>query len=155
MAKSWLARVDQLRQRAETMPDKAIPELKLLTDKEWLDAVKDFSQLETDTDFHQALGKLRDSAKEAFGQLVRNALAKYAEANGGALPADWSQLKPYFETPVDDAILQRYALLQSGKLADVPSNEFLVSEKASPVDAEFDSRYEFQITALAPAASTQ
>jgi RNA polymerase sigma factor (sigma-70 family) len=144
-ARSWLVRVDQLRKRAETMPDKTIPELKLLTDREWLDSVKDFSQLETDADFRQALGKLRNSAKEAFGQLARRALTKYLEANDGALPADWSQLKPYFQTPVDDAILQRYALAQSGKLADVQSDAFLVSEKAPPVDAEFDSRYEFNM----------
>jgi hypothetical protein len=63
----------------------------------------------------------------------------------GGLPEDLSQLNPYFETPVDDAILQRYSLLQTGKLAHVPQTEFLFAEKAPPVDDEYDSLYEFKM----------
>jgi len=77
--------------------------------------------------------------------MAMEAIKKYAEANSGALPGDWSQLKPFFETPVDDATLARYSLLQTGRLADVPQNEYLVGEKAPPVDDQFDSIYEFQM----------
>jgi len=41
------------------------------------------------------------------------------------LPGDWSQLKPFFETPVDDATLARYSLLQTGQLGDA-QNQYLV-----------------------------
>jgi len=143
--KSWAARASQLKQRLEQMPDKRIPELQLLTDKDWFDAIKNAKQLETDADFRQALNNLRNSAKQAFGNMTREALKKYAEANNGLLPADLSQLKPYFETPVEDSILQRYSLLQTGKLADVPQSEYLFAEKAPPVDDEYDSLYEFQM----------
>ena len=92
--KSWAARATQLKQRLEQMPDKKIPELQLLTDKDWFDAIKDPKQLETDDDFRQALNNLRNSAKNAFGDMTREAMKKYAEANNGQLPGDLSQLKP-------------------------------------------------------------
>ena len=143
--KSWAILATRLRERLGQMPDKKIPELQLLTQKDWFDAVKNAKQLETDADFREALHQLRNSAKQAFGDLAMQAIKKYADANGGALPGDWSQLKPFFETPVDDATLARYSLLQTGRLADVPPSEYLVGERAPPVDDQFDSIYEFQI----------
>jgi RNA polymerase sigma factor (sigma-70 family) len=143
--KSWATRATQLKARLEQMPDKRIPEFQLLSEKDWFDAIKNVKQLETDTDFRQALHSLRNSAKQAFGDVAREAIKKYAEANNGALPADWSQLKPFFETPVDDAILARYSLLQSGKLADAPPNEFLFTETAPAVDDQYDSLHEFRM----------
>jgi len=142
VAKSWLNRLEQLKQRAERMADKRIPELDLLTDKEWLDTVKDAKQLETDTDYRQALHRARESAKQVFGELARSALTKYAEANGGMLPADWSQLQPYFERPVDESVFRRYSLLQTGRLSDVHGG-FLFAETAAPVDDDYDSYFEF------------
>jgi hypothetical protein len=141
-AKSWLSRVDQLKNRAQAT--QGIPELQFLTEKDWLDAVKD-NPLQTDADFRRAFSNLRNSAKSKFGDMTRDALRRYAEANGGRLPADWSQLRVYYDTPPDDAILQRYALLQTGRLSDVPPNEFLFAEKAPPVDNEYDSHYEFRL----------
>ncbi len=143
--KSWATLATRLRERLEQMPDKKIPELQLLTQKDWFDAIKNAKQLETDTDFREALHQLRNSAKQAFGDMAMKAIQKYAQANSGALPGDWSQLKPFFETPVDDATLARYSLLQTGRLADVPQKEYLVGEKAPPVDDQFDSIYEFQM----------
>jgi hypothetical protein len=70
------------------MPDKKIPELQLLSEKNWLDAVKDAKQLETETDLRQALANLLNSAKMAFADIARDALTKYAEANRGQLPGD-------------------------------------------------------------------
>jgi hypothetical protein len=141
--KSWATRATQLKARLEMMPDKKIPELQLLTEKDWFDAIKNAKQLETDADFRQALHSLRNSAKQAFGDMTREAIKQFAEANNGALPGDFSQLKPFFPTPVDDATLSRYSLLQTGKLADIPPNEYLVAEKTPPVDDQFDSVFEF------------
>jgi len=143
--RSWATRATQLKARLEQMPEKKIPELQLLSEKDWFDAIKNASQLETDADFREALHSLRNSAKQAFGDMAREAIKKYAEANNGMLPGDWSHLKPFFDTPVDDAALARYSLLQTGKLADVPGNEFLFTEKAPPVDEEYDSVYEFRM----------
>jgi RNA polymerase sigma factor (sigma-70 family) len=144
--KSWAARAAQLKQRLEQMPEKKIPEVQLLAEKDWFDAIKNVKQLETDDDFRQAFSSLRNSAKSEFGDQIRKALKSYASSNNGSLPQDLSQLKDHFETPVSDAILQRYSLLQTGKLADVPRDEFLVAETASPVDDEYDSSFQFRMS---------
>ena len=146
-ARSWLTRVDQLKQAVQNMPDKKIPELQLLTERNWLDAVKDAKPLQTEADVRQALNNLRDSAKMTFGEIAKDALAKYAEANGGQLPGQWSQLKPYFETPVDDAVLQRWQLLKTGNLGQA-QNDNLFAETAPPVDPQYDSFYEFSMNGL-------
>jgi RNA polymerase sigma factor (sigma-70 family) len=143
--KSWSARAAQLKQRLEEMPDKKIPELQLLTQKEWFDAIKNGKPLQTEADFRQASKVLRDIAKTHFADLARGALKKYLEANDGVLPVDLAQLKPYFNEPVEDAILQRYSMLQSGKFADVPRGENLFGENAQPVDNDFDAHYEFSM----------
>jgi RNA polymerase sigma factor (sigma-70 family) len=143
--KSWATRAIQLKAQLERMPDKKIPELQLLTEKDWFDAVKNAGQLETDAEYRQALHNLRNSAKQAFGDMTREAVKQFAEANHGALPADFPQLKPFFETPVDDATLSRYSLLQTGNLADVAANEYLFAEKTPPVDDQFDSLFEFSM----------
>jgi hypothetical protein len=143
VAKSWLTRVDQLKKRAAATQE--IPELQLVGDKDWLDAVKDATQLESDVEIRQALSRLRSSAKNHFGSLTREALKKYVQASDGLLPENWSQLQPYFEPPMDESILQRYELLQTGKLADVPRGEFLFSENAPPADQEYDVRFQFRM----------
>jgi RNA polymerase sigma factor (sigma-70 family) len=143
--KTWARRAAQLKERLGQMPNKGIPELQLLTEKNWFDAVKNSKQLETDVEVRQALNNLRNSAKDAFGEMTREALKSYAAANNGLLPDDLPQLKPYYEAPVDDAILQRYSLLQKGKLADAPQTEFLFAEKGPAVDDEYDSLYEFRM----------
>jgi RNA polymerase sigma factor (sigma-70 family) len=141
--KTWAVRATQLKQRLEQMPDKKIPELQFLTEKDWFDAVKNTSQLETDEDFRNALGQLRGNAKSDFVRLAQQALRGFTQANDGLLPTDLSQLKPYFQTPVDDSVLNRYALLQTGKVGDVPGGQYLVAETAPPVDDEYDTVHRF------------
>jgi len=146
--KTWAARVTQLKQRLEQMPDKKIPELQFLTDKDWFDAVKNAKQFETDDDFRQALSELRRNVKSEFVRTLQQALRGYAAANGGQLPAELGQLKAYFQTPVDDAILRRYSLLQTGKAADVPNGQYLVAETAPAVDEEYDSVYRITLNGI-------
>lgn len=141
--RSWAARATQLKQRLGQMPDKGIPELQLVTEKDWFDAIKSAKQLETDADVRQALHQLRNNAKQLFGNMAREALKQFAAANNDQLPTELQQLKPYFDVAVDDAILGRYSLLRSGKLGETRQDEFLLAEKAPPVDDEYDSHFEF------------
>jgi len=129
--KSWLERVSRLKEKLGQMPDQRIPELQFLTDVDWLDAARKVKQMETDSDFSQALSALRISAKDEFAHMLQNALAGYAQANNGQSPADWSQLQSYFAAPLDDSLLQRYELTQTGT----------VTEKASPLDDQDDLYY--------------
>jgi RNA polymerase sigma factor (sigma-70 family) len=150
--KTMAARASFLKERLEQMPDKKIPELRLLTDKDWLDAVKNMPKLETDAEVRQALDRLRDTAKSEVDRLMQQALKTYTKANGGQLPADFSQLKPFFSTPLDDAILSRYSLLKQGSLNAAvnagPDNDYLVAETAPPVDDEYDTVHKISLNGI-------
>jgi phage-related tail protein len=145
LAKALAQQVNQLRRRLEQMPDKKIPELGLLSDRDWFDVVKKTKGFETDEDYHEALNALRSSAKSAFGSILRSALQDYANANQGTLPTELSQLQPFFQTPVDDVVLQRYSLLQPGQKLSTVAEQNLVAETAPPVDQEIDTTYQFDI----------
>jgi RNA polymerase sigma factor (sigma-70 family) len=137
------ARATQLKRHLEQMPERGIPELGLIGDKEWIDAVAG-NALQTDEDYRKALNSLRSSGKQRFGNLMQKALKKYAEANDGMLPSELSQLQPYLERPIDPSMLQRYQLTQSGRLADAPQNGHnLIAEIAPPVDEVYDNRFTF------------
>jgi hypothetical protein len=132
--------------------------MEFLTDKDWAAATRN-ADMDTDDGVRQAMSDLRSAAKQHFLSAMRDAIRKYAvAANGGPMPGDPAQfaqvvnansgllpsnlagLKPYFDVPVDDAILQRYQLLRPVRLHDNLS-DILVKEIASPVDAEYDTRH--------------
>jgi RNA polymerase sigma factor (sigma-70 family) len=139
-AKSWLARVDQLKERLKQTPEAGIPELQLLSEEDWLSAVKD-SKLDSDTDYRRALSALRNTAEGKVSSMMQPALKKYMKEHNDQFPDDLSQLQPYFETPLDSAILQRYAILPADEISSLGmGGDKIISEKA-PVDAEFDNRH--------------
>jgi RNA polymerase sigma factor (sigma-70 family) len=155
----WATRIALLKQRLDQMPDKRIPEMEFLTEKDWAAATRD-ADLSTDDGVRQAMRALRSAAKDNFLNAMRDAFKKYADAaNGGdlpgdpaqlaqainanaaLLPSDLAQLKPYFDVPVEDATLQRYQFLHAGNMHDNLS-DILVKEIAPPVDTEYDTHHE-------------
>jgi len=88
---------------------------------------------------------VRNLAKGEFGQMLQRALRGYTDANNGQLPQDLAQLKPFFDKPADDAVLQRYKLLQTGALSDVPPEQYLVADIAPLIDEERDAVYRFSL----------
>jgi RNA polymerase sigma factor (sigma-70 family) len=147
------ARATQLRQSLEQHPERKIPELRYLTERDWLDAVGEVDKPESDTDFRQAMSNLRCRAKCAFGGMMQKALRQYAEANADMLPSDISQLQSYLNQPVDDSMLKRYQLMQSGKLSDL-KGQMLISEVAPRVDDEYDSHFEFSLNGISSTTSS-
>src|ERR1041385_640854 len=135
--------VNQLRRQLAQMPDKNIPELQLLDNNKWSeDANK--GKLDTEDGVRETLAKLRRAAKMRFVFTMGHALEDYVKAANGQLPSSLSELTPYFQPyltqPVDEAMLQRYELLHTGKLSDLPAGEFLIAEKAA-VDEQFDTLF--------------
>jgi RNA polymerase sigma factor (sigma-70 family) len=141
--KTWAARAARLRQRLDQAPEMRIPELQFLNEKGWLDAVTTLKQLDTDEDYRLAASNLRNIAKNEFGHLLQKALRGFTDANNGQLPQDLGQLKPFFSQPVDDAVLQRYKLLQSGALGD--ASGYLIADIAPLIDEEHDATYQFSL----------
>ncbi len=67
----------------------------------------------------------------------------YAEANSGAYPNDVSQLQPYFESQVEDALLQRYEILSAQSVKSVKLGGDWIIALKSPVDLALDDRLAF------------
>src|SRR6185436_1526983 len=57
------AKAAEIAQHLERMPDKKIPELKLLVDEDWLSTVRT-AKFDTDADIRKALSTLRSLAKQ-------------------------------------------------------------------------------------------
>jgi RNA polymerase sigma factor (sigma-70 family) len=158
--KSWLSRVKQLKRLPERMPDKTIPELRLLTEEDWLELAKeplerDPKEVNLDDDHvaRLAFSAVRGKAKDKLVRVFTRALEGYANANSGQLPTDTSQLKPYLlnsnflgqarvlqipESAVDDTVFRRYEILRTGQLEEVPNESTILAERA-PVDSEYDT----------------
>lgn len=157
--RDWSARMAALKQKQEQMPDKRIPEMVLLTDKDWAAVARD-ANLDTDDGVRQALSTLRSAAKNDFLNALRDAFRKYANAVNGSdlpegttqfanavnanirlLPTDLTQLKPYVDQPIDESVWQRYQYTPPAKLQDNLSG-ILVTEVAPPADLEYDTHHE-------------
>jgi len=136
------SRAAELYSHLEKTPDKQIPELQWLTAADWIKTAQD-AKLDTDAGVRQALGRLLSSAKHQFGTVMERALDKYIEANNGQLPTQVSDLGAFFEPPIDSAILDRYQMMVSGNVSNLPPGEagrWVVEEKDSPAISKAGGR---------------
>jgi len=134
-------RVALLKAKLEQMPDKKIPELAFIMEKDWVDAAWN-ADLTTEDGIRQALSKLRQAAEDTFlNVMMKDAMKKYLVANGGVLPASLNQLEPYFDAPVTDDMLARYQLLQSG----IPNVSEDLVKLVAFADPYYDSNHSMSI----------
>jgi len=158
--KSWIRRVQSYKALAEGMPERAIPELRLLTEEDWYELAKEPLGLEPDAfDFNDpekarmALSAARAKAKHKLAWVFHRALQGYADAHEGRIPEDMRDLEPYLmhtnvvgparavqiaAGAVREDILTRYRIVAAGGLDDQPGDTPVVVER-SPVDDEFDT----------------
>ena len=140
-AKEWMSRIALLKQKLEKMPDKKIPELAFVTDKDWNDAAWD-ADLNSEAGVREALSKLRESAINVFlNEMMKDAFKKYLAEHDGILPTTLLELKPYFDKPVTDDMLSHYKLLQNGK----PDNAADLVVLKSYADEDYDSNHGMSI----------
>ena len=141
LAKQHARNAQLLKQLLAKMPEKSIPELQYLGPQAWMDRAN-LADIETDAGIAKVLSELRHDAKEVFAALgIIPALRGYAAANGGQLPTDISQLKPYFfNVGVSDDVLQRYQIVKTGNVNDLHPGDVLIAEKA-PVDEQNDTLF--------------
>jgi hypothetical protein len=137
-----MARIASLKQKLEQMPNKKIPELQFLTEKDWAMAAWD-ADLDTEVGVRKALGVLRERTIDRFlARKMRPAIEEYLAANNGLLPADLLQLKLYFDPSVTDEMLQRYKLIQTGK----PNPDEDLVRLVTHVDEEYDSHHSMSLS---------
>jgi len=137
---AWKLRNETLPKLFEQRPGQRIPEMRLLSDAQWLDIAKD-QDFKSDLGIRQAMSQLRKTAKGNFASIAAEAVVNYRNDHVGQVPTNLSQLRPYFKTPVDDAILQRYAILPAEAVAMnfSPAVTWVIAEKA-PIDPVCDER---------------
>jgi hypothetical protein len=123
--KLWANRIALLRKLLEEMPFESLPELRLLAPVDWVQVVR-AHELDSPEDIRTALAMLRSTARRKMIGKLQEALQAYTAASGGELPAHIEQLAPYLSAPADLEMLQRYALLRSGRLSS--EDEDLIRE---------------------------
>ncbi len=139
-AKIWVNRVARLKQRLEQVPEARIPEMQFLDEEDWLAVVKG-RPLDTDTDYRRALGALRSAGEGKLASLMQKALRGFTRSNNGQFPTDLAQLQPYFDSPVDAEILDRWKIAPGQTVPSVGVGEVIITQKAPPVDEVFDTRH--------------
>lgn len=136
---AWLGRTKQLRQLFAENPALAIPEMKLLTDDDWL-RVSQHAEFDTERDRRRALAALRTEAGEAFAALMLPAVQAFAKAFPGQKPANVQALASFFGQPPAPEILERYELEDPSGPAGYGPSKWFVQNKA-PIDLAYDSRF--------------
>lgn len=132
--KSWTERVKRLREVVARTPEAKIPEFQFLTTEDWL--------LAKGENERKTLSHLRQLAESRFAKLLQAALQKYLEAHHSQAPTELAQVQPYFEPPVDDAVLQRWQIAPASEIPNlqIGQRDWLVTQKALPLDEEYDLR---------------
>ena len=149
MRKVYSDRVNRLKQLFAENPSQAVPELQFVTDRQWLEMVM-YDRHETDPDYSHAMSSARSSAQIQFAMSVLyDALGQYGKNNSGQFPTDLSQLTPYFKSPVDDSVLQDWAILPGSNLPGAlrSDDDWVITQRA-PVDAERDQRVVFGLKSM-------
>jgi hypothetical protein len=138
-------RAAKLRDAVNRMPERSIPELQYLKEKDWIDAVAFSPKLETEEEYREAFNQLRMRAKSTVGHALQGALQKYMEANDNRMPESLAALAPNLEQPLAPEIFDRYRLTQPGGTAVTDRNTMLIEEIGAPVDDEYESRFSFSL----------
>ncbi len=85
--------------------------------------------LDTESDRRKAFSYLRDTAQKRFLETMQAALKKYLESHADQFPTDPSQLKPYFDHPPGDDILQRYQVVPGTGGDNVITQKAVIDEQ--------------------------
>jgi RNA polymerase sigma factor (sigma-70 family) len=141
-----LQRAGQLKQWLEQNPAGKIPELSLVDDETWINAV-DGTELNSEDDCRRAMANVRDNAELQALDIMGGALRKYVAAHDGEYPNELSLLSPYFRKPIEDDILARYEIVPSSSLvSQLQSQDGQVITEKAPVDEVWDCRTTMGLT---------
>ncbi|MDR3458037.1 MAG: sigma-70 family RNA polymerase sigma factor [Verrucomicrobiae bacterium] len=137
--RDWVAKVNKLKQRLADTPDSKIPELQFLTEQDWLNAAR--GRLDSDADYRRALATLRGAAENKVANMLKKALSGFMKNADAQFPTDLSQLQPYFDSPMDEAVLQRWEITPASTIKNLGMGGNSIITQKAPVDDVFDTRY--------------
>ena len=151
MVESWIAALNRIRATVERTPEAVIPEFRLLGERDWWNAAK---HIAAGMDEREVLSGMRFSARNQFVQLVQPALQKYVQTHDSQFPTDLAQLHPYLQSPVDDAVFERWKIVPASEFPDLQSQDsnreatHVVTQRAAPIDEADGTRWLIQPNAL-------
>ena len=134
---AWFARITRLKQLAAENPERAIPEMRFLTERHWFDVARD-AKFETEDDCRGLLRELRRRAKQPLGERFKAALTSYLDASEGELPLSMEALIPYLGEPLVPEILARYEIRPHGQAHALAGDEPIIVERTW-VDDKYDT----------------
>ena len=116
------------------------------SDQDWIDSIYP-NILSSDEECRRAMSIIRANAEQRVLDILAGALRNYSKANNGQFPSALSELSPYFRSPVDDAILERYEIVRADSLVSKlqQGDEWVITQKA-PVDETWDLRFTIGMT---------
>lgn len=119
----WRDNAARLKDHFAARSESAIPELRLLTEEDWLEIVSRTGTAPlTPTRLAAAAAHARNKAQSLFAPRLQAALKSYLRSNGDILPESLDRLLPHFSPPAQPELLARYELHHRGKLDDVPTH---------------------------------
>jgi RNA polymerase sigma factor (sigma-70 family) len=134
------ANVEKMRQLFREHPDQQIPELQLLSDQYFFDLARD-QDLESSNGIRAAYSEIRNMAENQFAMELRSALQKFEQSNSNQPPATILALAPFFDPPTDNAMLERYHVIETGKsIVAGWSGGWVISQKETP-DLDYDGQW--------------
>jgi len=141
--KLWQGRLAQFKAWADENSREGIPEMKYLTDRDWVVSLGD-SPLEKSEDYERAMAIVRANAEMSVIDKLQGAWHGYAKANNGETPGSIADLVPYLKEPIDDGILQNYEFVPTSSLAVSPPEvgDWVITTKR-PINETYDNRQFF------------
>lgn len=143
-AEAWASRGKRVKQWLNQSPDQGIPELQLLSGRDWLEAVAPMDGWEGGSnDCRFALSVLRTRAKTQLAMKIGTALGDYIFESNGQLPNEIAALKPYMhpQTGITEEMLRRYELLHHGNVNMLTETEPLISENGATHVGQYDALF--------------
>jgi RNA polymerase sigma factor (sigma-70 family) len=134
------ANVEKMKQLFLEHPDQQIPELQLLSDQYFFDLARD-QDLESSDGIRKAYSEIRNRAENQFAMELRTALGKFYQNNTNEPPATILALAPFFDPPTDNAMLERYHVIETGKsIVAGWGGGWVLSQKETP-DLDYDGQW--------------
>jgi len=136
------ARIERLEDYLADHPSHETPEMKLLTQDDWLAVVR--QQLpDTDSEVRIALGQLRSIATSKFASRLSRSLTAYVETHDGRMPRDINELAAGLpdDLKASNGALDRYRIGWTGLFDDAPADAVLIEERTDALaDPDYDIR---------------
>jgi RNA polymerase sigma factor (sigma-70 family) len=124
---AWLQRLSRLKQLAAG-PEFAIPELAALTENEWFIAARE-ADFTTEEQTRQTFRQFHTTARQALGRALIRGLLIYADTHDGRLPVTILDLSSSLSPKIPAETLERYEILASGRLTDMPKDNWIIAER--------------------------